>query len=88
MTRIPNFGIQEQNAQYKRRRCTWGDDGSILRSKEFKPYDPEWFALHACTSIVAFVVPVTITPTVLAAVPIVGTFFLSRVIANLHRRGG
>lgn len=66
----------------------------ILRSKEFKPHDPEWFALHACafvllacTSIVAFVVPMTIGPTMLAAVPVAGTFFLSRVIANFHRRG-
>ncbi|WP_298435719.1 DUF4400 domain-containing protein [Ottowia sp.] len=66
----------------------------VLRSKEFKPHDPEWFALHACalvllacTSIVAFVVPMTIAPTMLAAVPIVGTLFLSRVVANFHRRG-
>ena len=64
----------------------------ILRSKELKPHDPEWFALHACafvllacTNILAFVVPMAITPTVLGAVPIAGAFFLSRVIANFHR---
>lgn len=66
----------------------------VLRSKEFKPHDPEWFALHAsafvllaCTSVLAFVVPMTIAPTVLAAIPVAGMFFLSRVIANFHRRG-
>lgn len=66
----------------------------ILRSKEFKPHDPEWFALHAsafvllaCTSILAFVVPMTIAPTMLAAIPVAGMFFLSRVVANFHRRG-
>ena len=66
----------------------------ILRSKEFKPHDPEWFALHACafvllagTNVLAFVVPITIAPTVLATVPIAGAFFLGRVIANFHRRG-
>lgn len=66
----------------------------ILRSKEFKPHDPEWFALHAsafillaCASIVAFTVPLRITPTLLAILPISGAFFLSRVIANFHRRG-
>jgi len=66
----------------------------ILRSKEFKPHDPEWFALHAsafvllaCISVVAFVVPLTIAPPLLALVPVTGSFFLSRVIANFHRRG-
>lgn len=66
----------------------------ILRSKEFKPHDPEWFALHAsafvllaCTSVVGFVVPITITPPLLALVPVAGSLFLSRVIANFHRRG-
>jgi len=43
------------------------------------------FVLLACTNILAFVVPMAITPTVLAAVPIAGAFFLSRVIANFHR---
>lgn len=66
----------------------------ILRSKEFKPHDPEWFALHAsafvllaCSSVVAFVVPLTIAPPLLALVPVMGSLFLSRVIANFHRRG-
>lgn len=66
----------------------------ILRSKEFKPHDPEWFALHAsafvllaCASIVAFVVPTTIAPMLLAALPVGGALFFSRVVANFHRRG-
>ena len=64
----------------------------ILRSKEFKPHDPEWFALHAsalvllaCASIVAFVVPLTISPLLVAALPVAGAFFFSRVVANFHR---
>ena len=66
----------------------------VLRSKEFKPHDPEWFALHAsafvllvCGSVVAFVVPLTIAPPLLALVPVTGSLFLSRVIANFHRQG-
>jgi len=66
----------------------------ILRSKEFKPHDPEWFALHAsalvllaCASIVTFVVPLTISPLLVAALPVAGGFFFSRVVANFHRRG-
>lgn len=66
----------------------------ILRSREFKKHNPEWFALHAsafvllaCASIVAFVVPLTIAPVLLAFVPVMGAFFLSRVVANFHRHG-
>ncbi len=66
----------------------------ILRSKEFKSHDPEWFALHAsafiflgCASIVAFTVPLTISPMVLATMPVLGAFFSGRVVANFHRRG-
>ena len=64
----------------------------ILRSKEFKPHDPEWFALHAsvfvllvCSSIVAFVIPLTMTPALLAGLPLGGAFFLSRMVSNFHR---
>jgi hypothetical protein len=66
----------------------------ILRAKQFKPHDPEWFALHAsafvllaCASIVAFVTPITIAPVLLAMLPLSGAFFLSRVVANFHRHG-
>ena len=66
----------------------------ILRAKQFKPHDPEWFALHAsafvlmaCASIVAFVTPITIAPALLAMLPVSGAFFLSRVVANFHRHG-
>ena len=66
----------------------------ILRSKEFKPHDPEWFALHAIAfvllasaSVVAFVVPLAISPLLLAMLPVTGAFFFSRVVANFHRRG-
>ncbi|MCL1961970.1 MAG: DUF4400 domain-containing protein [Desulfovibrionaceae bacterium] len=64
----------------------------ILRSKEFKPHDPEWFALHTsafillvCASIVAFTVPVSIFPSVLAGLPVAGVFFIGRAAASFHR---
>ena len=66
----------------------------IRRSAEFKHLDPEWFALHAsaltlllCGSFVVFVTPITVPPWALAAIPPVGGLFLSRVVANFHRRG-
>ncbi|MCL2590899.1 MAG: DUF4400 domain-containing protein [Betaproteobacteria bacterium] len=66
----------------------------IRRSKEFKKHDPEWFALHACAlvlllcgTVVMFVTPVTVLPLVLAALAPVGGLFLSRMVANFHRRG-
>lgn len=66
----------------------------VLRSKTFKPHDPEWFALHGsalillvCASIVAFGVPITLSPMLLGSVPVVGAFFLSRFVGNFHRHG-
>jgi hypothetical protein len=65
----------------------------VIRSKEFKRHDPEWFALHACgfilagcVAIIACVTPVTISPLALAALPLAGGVFLSRMVANFHRR--
>jgi hypothetical protein len=64
----------------------------IVRSKEFVAHDPEWFALHAsafmllaCASVVAFTVPVTISPLLLAVLPVLGGFFMGRVAANYLR---
>ncbi|MEO3715612.1 DUF4400 domain-containing protein [Roseateles flavus] len=66
----------------------------VLRSKEFKPHDPELFVLFAsafvllaCTSIVAFVVPLTIAPAAFAGLLPLEAFFISRAIANFHHRG-
>lgn len=66
----------------------------IVKSKEFLQHNPELFALHvslviliACGTVVAFVLPVTVHPLVLALVPIgIGTFG-SLAVANYHRRG-
>jgi hypothetical protein len=66
----------------------------IRRSTEFKRHDPEWYALHACAltllmcgTVVVFVMPVTVSPLALAAILPAGCLFLSRIVANFHRRG-
>ena len=65
----------------------------IIRSKEFLQHDPEMFALHACAAfvtacatVVAFVLPVTVSPPALCIVPIAVSVFASRALANFHRR--
>src|SRR5437016_7890928 len=72
-------------------------DGSIRRivkSKEFLQHNPELFALHAslvilvmCGTVVAFVLPVTIHPLLLALVPASVGIFGSLAVANYHHRG-
>jgi hypothetical protein len=66
----------------------------ILKSKEFRRHEPEMFALHvcgaivtACATVVAFVLPVTLTPPILCLVPVALCAFASRAVANFHRRG-
>jgi hypothetical protein len=65
----------------------------IVKSKEFLQHNPELFALHvslvimiACLTVVAFVLPVTVHPLLLAAVQISIGIFGSLAIANYHRR--
>lgn len=72
-------------------------DGLLLRivkSKEFLQHDPEVYALHACAAIVAtcatviaFVLPITLHPLALPIVPVAISVFMSRAVANFHRRG-
>ena len=72
-------------------------DGGIVRlikSKEFRQHDPELFALHACLAIVVacatvvgFVLPVTLHPLVMPAIPIAISVLLSWAVASFHRRG-
>jgi hypothetical protein len=57
-------------------------------------HDSEWYALHAYAltllmrgTVVVFVRPVTVSPLALAAILPAGCLFLSRVVANFHRRG-
>ena len=66
----------------------------IVKSKEFLQHNPELFALHAslviliaCGTIVAFVVPVTVHPLLLALVPASIGIFGSLAVANYHHRG-
>ena len=71
-------------------------DGAIqrlIKSKEFRQHDPELFALYACLAIVAacatvvgFVVPVTLHPLVMPAIPIAISVLLSRALASFHQR--
>jgi hypothetical protein len=72
-------------------------DGLIVRlikSKEFRQHDPELFALYACLAIVTgcatvvgFVVPVTLHPLVMPAVPLLTSVLLSRAVGSFHRTG-
>jgi len=66
----------------------------IVKSKEFLLHNPEMFAVHicaaimtACATVIAFVLPITLHPLALPAVPVVVSVFLSRAVANFHRRG-
>ncbi|MGJ9418705.1 DUF4400 domain-containing protein [Massilia sp. CMS3.1] len=66
----------------------------LVRSKEFIQHKPEMFALSACAAIMAacatvlaFVLPVTIHPLALPFVPMAISIFVSRAVANFHRRG-
>ena len=66
----------------------------IVKSKEFLHHNPELFALHAslviliaCGTVVAFVLPVTVNPLLLALVPASVGIFGSLAIANYHHRG-
>ena len=66
----------------------------IVKSKEFLHHNPELFALHAslviliaCGTVVAFVLPVTVSPLLLALVPASVGIFGSLAIANYHHRG-
>ena len=65
-----------------------------IRSREFKPHDPERFALHACAcilvacaAIIAFVVPVAVTPATLGLLVPIASAFAGRAIANFHNTG-
>ena len=66
----------------------------IVKSKEFLQHKPELFALHAslvilivCGTVVAFVLPVTVHPLLLALVPASIGIFGSLAVANYHHRG-
>jgi len=52
-----------------------------LRSKDRPTQD------FVVETFVVFVTPITVPPWALAAIPPVGGLFLSRVVANFHRRG-
>lgn len=73
-----------------------GIDGAlvrIIRAKEFLQHDPEMFAvwcslliITACSTVVAFAVPMQLHPAMLAGSPIAMAMLLGRAITHFHRR--
>lgn len=73
-----------------------GMDGAlarIIRAKEFLQHDPEMFAvwcslliIAACSTVVAFVLPMQLHPAMLAGSPIAMAVLLGRAITHFHRR--
>jgi hypothetical protein len=71
-------------------------DGCIVRqvkAKEFRQHDPELFALYACAaivtvcaSVVGFVLPLTLHPLAVPAVPLAVSVLLGRAVGSFHRR--
>lgn len=66
----------------------------IVRSKEFLLHDPEVFAVWcallivvACSTVIAFVLPIAVPPVGLASSPIVMALLLGRAVAHFHHRG-
>ena len=66
----------------------------VVKGKEFSHHSPEAYGLHIllivvilCATVVAFVVPVTLHPLVLALVPVAVGVSGSFAIANFHYRG-
>jgi len=65
----------------------------IIKSKEFGQHNPEVYALNAsaaimtaCATVLAFVLPITLHPLALPMVPLSISIFMSRAVANFHRR--
>lgn len=71
-------------------------DGSIsrtIKSREFRQHDPERFALFAslavvctCSTVIAAVVPFTLHPLIMPAVPAAISALLGRSLAHFHLR--
>jgi hypothetical protein len=66
----------------------------IVRSKEFVQHNPEMYAVYlsaaimtACSTVIAFVLPIKLPVLALPAVPVLASVFVSRAVANFHRRG-
>jgi hypothetical protein len=66
----------------------------IIKAKEFLQHNPEKYALYLCGAIMAscgmiilLVVPMTLPPLLFPLVLAVTGLFLSRALANFHRRG-
>lgn len=65
----------------------------IIKSKELGQHTPEVYGLNACAAIMtacatvlAFVLPITLHPLALPVVPLSISVFMSRAVANFHRR--
>ena len=71
-----------------------GGFARLIKAKEFLQHDPEMFALYAslgiitlCTTVIAFVLPVTLHPLLLPCVPLVVGVLAGRAVGCFHRRG-
>ena len=76
--------------------AAWFDGGirRVIKSKEFLQHNPEIFGVNVilvvialCTTVLAFVVPLTVHPLLLIGIPVSIGVFGSFAIANFHYRG-
>lgn len=65
----------------------------LIRAKEFRQHDPELFALYSCLAVITacaaaigFVVPTTLHPLVIPAVPVAIGLLVGRAVSNFHLR--
>ena len=65
----------------------------LVKAKEFRQHDPEWFAAHAslgivtiCATVVGFVLPLALHPMVMPCAPVLLSFFLGRMVSCFHLR--
>jgi len=65
----------------------------LVKAKEFRLHDPEWFAAHAslaivtiCVTVIGFVVPFALHPLLMPCAPVLLSLLLGRTAANFHLR--
>lgn len=71
-----------------------GGFARLIKAKEFLLHDPELFALYAslgimslCAAVIGLVLPVTLHPMLLPAIPLVVGLLAGRAVGCFHRRG-
>ena len=65
----------------------------LVKAKEFRQHDPEWFAAHAslaivtvCVTVIGFVLPFALHPMLMPCAPVLLSVFVGRTVANFHLR--